>query len=237
MINGKKILAITLARGGSKKIKKKNIADVCGKPLLQYTTDEVKKSKYIDSYVVSTDDEEIIKVCDKLDVPCWRRGEECASDTATSASALIEANRNIPSNYDYIVEIMCTNPLKTVEDIDGCIEKMDNTDADSVVSVVRVWDHHPSRVKYIEDDLLKDFYPEIPESRRQDLTPPAYVRNGSIYITKIKSLLESGVRLSGIVRPYSMAENNTINIDELVDLELARSLINERNNINGKRKS
>ena len=62
MINGKKILAITLARGGSKKVKKKNIVEICGKPLLQYTTDEVKKSKYIDAHIVSTDDEEIIDV-------------------------------------------------------------------------------------------------------------------------------------------------------------------------------
>ena len=227
MINGKKILAITLARGGSVSIKKKNIVDICGKPLLQYTTDEVKKSKYIDSYVVSTDDDEIIKVCDKLDVSCWRRGEECASDTATSASALIEVNKNIPSNYDYIVEIMCTNPLKTVEDIDGCIEKLYSTDANSVVSVVRIWDNHPSRVKYIEDDLLKDFYPEVPESRRQDLTPPAYVRNGSIYATSVDMLLKNKVRLSGIVRPYIMPENRTINIDDPIDLECARALLKD----------
>ena len=73
---------------------------------------------------------------------------------------------------------MCTNPLKRVKDIDNCIEELVNSkNIDSVVSVVRIWDNHPSRVKYIENGLLKDFYPEIPESRRQDLTPPAYVRN------------------------------------------------------------
>ena len=59
------------------------------------------------------------------------------------------------NRYDYIVEIMCTNPLKTVDDIDGVIEKLDETGADSVVSVVRIWDNHPSRVKYIEGDRLK----------------------------------------------------------------------------------
>ena len=67
MINGKSVLAITLARGGSKGVVKKNITNLNGKPLLQYTTDEVKKSKYIDHYIVSTDDVEIENVCKKLD--------------------------------------------------------------------------------------------------------------------------------------------------------------------------
>ena len=225
MINGKKILAITLARGGSTKIKKKNIVDICGKPLLQYTTDEVKKSKYIDKYIISTDYLEIANICDELDVRYFLRNENNATNTAKSSDALIEVVASIDAEYDYILEIMCTNPLKTVEDIDGCIEKLHNTDADSVVSVVRIWDNHPSRVKYIENDELMDFYPEVLESRRQDLTPPAYVRNGSIYATSVSRLIASGVRLSGIVRPYIMLEDRTINIDEPIDLEMAKAII------------
>ena len=63
MINGKSVLGITLARGGSKRVPKKNIKDINGKPLIQYTIDEVKKSKYIDRYIVSTEDMDIMKVC------------------------------------------------------------------------------------------------------------------------------------------------------------------------------
>ncbi len=230
MINNKKVLAITLARGGSKKIKKKNIVDICGKPLLQYTTDEVKKSKYIDNYTVSTDNREIADVCIEIDVPYFWRKNKYATDTAKSSDAIIEVVEEVGGDYYYIVEVMCTNPLKTVEDIDGCIEKLDSTDADSVVSVVRIWDHHPSRVKYIEDDILKDFYPEVMESRRQDLTPPAYIRNGSIYATTKKSLFETRIRAGGIVRPYIMKEENTINIDESIDLELAKSILGKEKN-------
>jgi len=225
MINGKKVIAITLARGGSTKIKKKNIADIGGKPLLQYTTDEVKKSKYIDTYIVSTDDQEIINVCLELGVWYFYRGKKYASDTAKSSDAIIELVKSLDEEYYYIVEIMCTNPLKTVEDIDGCIEKIDSTDADSVVSVVRIWDHHPSRVKFIQGDQLYDFFPETPETRRQDLTPFAYVRNGSIYITSMDRLLETGIRLSGLIRPYIMSEERSINIDEPIDLECARLLL------------
>ena len=182
MINGKSVLAITLARGGSMGIPKKNIVDIHGKPLLQYTTDEKVKSKYIDDYVVSTDCDIIEEVCNKLNVDVFRRKK--ASNTETTADGLLEVLDSY-KRYDYVVEVMCTNPLKTIEDIDNVIEKLDDTGADSVVSVVRVWDNHPLRIKYIENDRLKNFYgdenPDIPNTRRQDLTPPAYVRNGSIY--------------------------------------------------------
>jgi len=227
MINGKSVLAITLARGGSKGITKKNICEVRGKPLLLYTTDEVKKSKYIDRYIVSTEDQDITKVCRENDVEVHVRPKYLSEDTTRSSDAIIDAvNKN--SGYDYIVEIMCTNPLKTVCDIDGCIEKLDNTGADSVVSVVRLYDHHPSRIKYIENDRLIDFYPEVAESRRQDLYPPAYVRNGSVYATTKESLLESRMRLGKDTRPYVMKEENTINIDEKIDLYIAERMIYER---------
>ena len=70
-----------------------------------------------------------------------------------------------------------------------------------------------------------DFYPEIPESRRQDLTPPAYVRNGSIYAMTYKQITENKMRLGKDTRPYIMSEERTINIDEPIDLELARLLV------------
>ena len=226
MINGKSVLAITLARGGSKGIPKKNIVDINGKPLIQYTIDEVKKSKYIDHYIISTDDDDIFDYCYKTaKVSTFERKD--ASDTQSSAEALWEVQR-VMNMYDYVVEIMCTNPLKIVEDIDGVIEKLDDTGADSVVSVVRIWDNHPSRVKYIEGDRLIDFYPEVPESRRQDLTPPAYVRNGSIYAMTFNQLKIKQERLGEDTRPYIMPEERTINIDEPRDLELAKLMVLNR---------
>ena len=232
MINNKSVLAITLARGGSKGIPKKNIVDIHGKPLLQYTTDEIVKSKYIDDYVVSTDSDEIEKVCNELNVNVFRRKR--ASNTQTTADGLLEVLESY-KKYDYVVEVMCTNPLKTIEDIDNVIEKLNRTGADSVVSVVRVWDNHPLRIKYIENDKLMNFYgdenPDIPNTRRQDLTPPAYVRNGSIYAMTYEQMVGKGLRIGKDVRPYIMDEQNSINLDEPLDLEIAkikiRSLIDE----------
>ena len=120
---------------------------------------------------------------------------------------------------------MCTNPLKTFEDIDGVIERIDETKSDTVCSVVRVWDYHPSRVKFIEGNKMKDVYPEVLESRRQDLTPPAYIRNGSIYAMTWEQINVKGSRYDKNTVPYMMPEERTINIDEPIDLELARILL------------
>ena len=232
MINGKSVLAITLARGGSMGIPKKNIVDINGKPLLNYTTDEVKKSKYIDDYVVSTDSDEIEEVCDNLDVKVFRRTK--ASNTQTTAEGLLEV-LNSHKKYDYVIEIMCTNPLKTVDDIDEVINKLDETGADSVVSVVRVWDNHPLRLKYIDNDRLINFYgdenPDIPNSRRQDLSPAAYVRNGSLYAMTYKQIMGTGLRIGKDVRPYIMDEQNSINLDEPLDLEIAKIKIGSLENV------
>ena len=222
MINGKTVMGITLARGGSKRVPQKNVIDVNGKPLIQYTIDEVKKSEYIDHYIVSTDDEAIKMVCRELEQTYFDRSP--AEDTQKSSDGLLEVLKTM-DKPDYIVEIMCTNPLKTVEDIDGVIEKIDKMNVDSVCSVVRVWDYHPSRVKFIEGNKMKDVYPEVLESRRQDLTPPAYIRNGSIYAMTLNQIKVNGSRYDKNTVAYVMPEERTINIDEPIDLELARLLV------------
>ena len=224
MFSGKRILAVTLARGGSKRIPSKNIAPIAGLPLLCYTFREARKSKHIDRYIVSTEDPGIASVCREYNIDCHKRPSALASDTATSAAAIIDVVECL-EDYDIIVELMATNPLKLAHDIDCVIEKLVTTGADSVVSVVRVWDAHPSRVKYIENDRLMDFYPEVPESRRQDLTPPAYIRNGSIYATTRESLLTTGQRLGQVTRPYVMPAERSINIDEPIDLYVAQAII------------
>lgn len=229
MIKNKKVLAITLARGGSKRVQKKNISLIEGKPLIQYTIDEVKKSSFIDRYILSTDDEEIMTVAMNLGCEVHRRSQKNSSDVATSASAIEEVLEYLKADYDYIVEVMCTNPLKIQIDIDNVIEKLHNTGADSVVSVVRVWDHHPSRIKFIKDDKIIDVYPETPETRRQDLDPPAYIRNGSIYAFTSNSFKKYKNRLGIDNRPYIMPEERSINIDEKYDLELAKIIIRDLN--------
>ncbi len=234
MIGDKTVLAVTLARGGSKSIPQKNIVPLNGLPLLAYTVIEAKRSQYIDNYIVSTDDDEIAACAEHYGAQApFQRPRELASDTATSADALMQAVRWMEENrdktYDFVLELMCTNPMKTHADIDAVIEKLYNTGADSVISVVQLEDHHPMRVKKIIDDCLVDFCVyEKPENRRQDLRPPAYIRNGAIYAIKKDVLLKTRARYgTPNSRPYLMVARLSVNIDSPIDLLVAEELIKQ----------
>jgi CMP-N-acetylneuraminic acid synthetase len=225
MLHEKRILAITLARGGSQSIPKKNILKIRGTPLIGYTILEAKKSKYIDEYIVSTDCLEIRQVAQNFgaDVP-FLRPAKLSDDTASSAVAILHAVRfleELGRHYDYVVELMATNPLKTVQDIDRMIEIAVKNDEDCCVAVHRLIEHHPSRIKYIENGYLKPFYEEVPESRRQDLQPEAYIRSGSIYVTKVAFLKKYKARYSAEqTRAYILPNSRVSNLDEPDDLKI-----------------
>lgn len=224
MINKKKILAITLARGGSKSIKNKNIVKINNKPLIYYTIREIKKSKYIDDYVISTDDKKIKKVCETYNVKIpFLRPKKLSGDKSPAQLSLKHATIFLEKinkiKYDYVVEIMATNPLKTVKDIDKCIELLDKKKSDSVISVNKLYDHHPARIKKIENGYLKNFcIYENEYMMRQDFKPKAYIRNGSIYAVKRDIIVNKLSKWGKKIIPYIMPDERSINIDEPIDL-------------------
>jgi len=230
-----RILAVTLARGGSKSVPKKNIKLLSGIPVIAHTIREALKSNLINRYVVSTDDIEIQKVALAYGAECpFLRPDEFATDTASSVAALRHAvdwiEREEGTQYDYVIELMATNPMKTVDDIDRCIKKLIDTGADSVIAVHRLDDHHPARIKKIVDDRIVDFcVPEKLESRRQDLTPDAYIRSGSIYALRRDHLMVQGQRYGSVEsRPYILPPERAVNIDSEIDFLIAEQLLKSR---------
>ena len=229
----KNILGITLARGGSKAVKKKNIRVINGVPLIAYTIAEAKRSKLLSKYIVSTDDDDIKNIAKiyGASVP-FKRPSKLSSDTATSLDALIHAvdwcEDFFGVKYDYVVELMCTNPMKVSSDIDEVIKKLIQTGADSVIGVSKLDDHHPARIKKIINDRIVDFcVPEL-SSRRQDLKPDAYIRNGSIYAMRRDVLMVKKERFgSKNSRPFIMPFSKSINIDNDIDLKVAELLLKE----------
>ena len=156
------ILGITLARGGSKSVVNKNIRPICGKPLIAFTIEEALKSNYINDYIVSSDSKEIMKTANKYGAKTpFIRPENLSSDTASSAAALQHAVYFMEDlhnkRYDYIVELMCTNPLKTVSDIDAIIKDIKTSKADSVIAVHQLEDHHPARIKKLNNGQIIDY--------------------------------------------------------------------------------
>jgi len=226
------ILGVTLARGGSKTVHKKNIKALNGKPLLAYTIEQAKLSKYLSRYLVSTDDIEIQKVAIDFGAEApFLRPSVLSTDTSTSAAAIkhsvLWAESNEGIKYDFVVELMCTNPLKIAEDIDAVIAKLIETDADSVIAMHKLEDHHPARIKKIVNDKIEDFcVPETLEMRRQDLMPEAYIRSGSIYAIKRDHIVLDGMRYgSKNSRPYILPTERAINIDDEIDFMVAESMI------------
>lgn len=233
MQTGVRVLGVTLARGGSKGIPNKNIYKIMNKPLLAYTIDAALASNYISDYIVSTDSELIASVANEYGAETpFLRPARLSSDTATSADALLHAVLELEKSgkqYDYVAELMATNPLKTAKDIDGCIKTALERDANCCVAVHRIWDNHPSRVKMIIDGKLANFYPEIPESRRQDLEPPAYVRSGSIYVTRVDFLKAHRARYdSENTVAYILDADSVVNIDEMSDMYVAETKLKQR---------
>ena len=227
-----RILGITLARGGSKSVLEKNIRPISGIPLIGYTISEALKSQFLTRYIVSTDSSKIQQVAIEYGAECpFIRPKEFSTDESSSVSALQHAVDWIEGQegetYDFVVELMCTNPMKTVEDIDSSIEKLISTGADSVIAVHVLEDHHPARIKKIVNDKIEDFcIQEVPESRRQDLKPNAYIRSGSIYALKRNHLMIDSRRYgSENSRPYILPFDRAVNIDTEIDFLIAEVLI------------
>ena len=224
----KNILGVTLARGGSKGIKNKNLSIINGKPLIYYTLKEAKKSKDLTNYIVSTDSSKIKNVVKKykVDVP-FIRPKKFARDNSSSASALkhalTECEKFYNKKFDYVVELMATNPLKSVIDINNIIKILIKNNADSVIAVNQLYDHHPARIKKIIKGKIYDFsVKEKLESRRQDLKPKAYVRSGSIYAMSRRFVMQGKRYFSGKSFAYVLPSERTINIDDKNDLLIAK---------------
>ncbi len=236
MYKKKKIIAVILARSGSKGIKNKNITLINNKPLIYYTIREAQKSKYIDEIAISTDSKKYIKIINNYKVKTpYLRPKKLSGDKISSADCIYdifnfyEKINNV--KYDYCIELMCTNPFKNNYDIDNVIKKHVSTNADSVIGVTRLEDHHPRRIKKIVNGKIRNFcLKEKKESRRQDLKPLAYIRNGSIYSLTRKMVLKKIRYGTQNSIPYIMPRNRVVNIDEPQDLLIAKFMMKKKIN-------
>jgi len=228
-----KSLAVILARGGSKAIPYKNIALIDEVPLIAYTIVEALRAERVDQVVVSSDSKEILATAVQYGAHPILRPDELSTDGAKPIDCIQHAvdvfecsSLHNADRYEYVVELLCTNPFKTSADIDEALKKQYETNADSVIAVMPLEDHHPIRIKKLEDGYIRDFcLPEIPESRRQDLKPLAYIRNGSIYSMR-RDMLDAGIRYgTDDSRAYVMPRERTVNIDEPMDLLVADVLM------------
>lgn len=224
-------LAIVTARGGSKGIPRKNLVPLLGKPLLAYTAEAALAAKQLTRIVLSTDDEEIAHVgrsCG-LDVP-FMRPPELARDETPTIPVLQDVVRKLElagESYDAVFTLQPTTPLRRPEDIDGAIELLERTGADSVISFVDVGERHPARMKFITPDgrvIDPPFTEQFEGQRRQDL-PPLYLREGSIYLTRRAVLMEQNSLRGRDCRAWIVPQERACNIDIPFDLFIAEQML------------
>lgn len=228
MYEGKKILAIIPARGGSKGIPHKNIINLCGKPLIAYTIEAAQKSMYVDTVLVSTDDIEIQRISEQYGamVP-FLRDAMIATDKATTISVVVDAVQRLSmngENYDVVILLQPTSPLRTTEEIDVAIDVFFQNDMQGVVSVNAV-ETSPFLLRTIEGHRLQRIISESSTIRRQDM-PTYYEVNGAIYINHIREIDEN-LSFNDNPIPYIMNREHSVDIDTWDDLEMAKEILIE----------
>ncbi|TQR32177.1 acylneuraminate cytidylyltransferase family protein [Lysinibacillus sphaericus] len=219
-----KVLAIIPARGGSKGVPRKNIKELAGKPLIAWTIEEAKKSKYIDRIIVSSEDKEILQVAQKFgaDVP-FVRPANLAEDTTAGIEPVLHALEHF-SDYEYVVMLQPTSPLRLVEDIDGCIEQLLQENAEFCVSVCEVG--QSPYWMYTLDSSTK-MQPLLKQqtliTRRQDL-PKVYTLNGAIYLANIDLLKQTRNFITEETIAYVMPVERSYDIDTEEDFKICEYL-------------
>ena len=226
-----KILGIIPARGGSQGIPGKNIKLLNGKPLIAYTIKQALAAKLLDRVIVSTDNEGIANCAVEYgaEVP-FLRPSELASSNATSLSVILHALEfysKLGEVYDIICLLQPTSPYRPEGAIDASITKYKASLSRSLVSIRRLPAHyHPYWTFLQNKDGLKPIMEGSLISRRQDL-PPAYHRDGAIYILNAEFMIQEGKLLSEDLVGYEIESPVLINLDSLEDWELAERYIKD----------
>jgi len=224
-------LGVITARGGSKRLPTKNVLDFAGKPLIGWTIEAALKSRYIDELIVSTEDVEIAEISKDYgaNVP-FMRPKELSSDNVHPAEAVIHAVNYFldeeEKEFEYVVMLQPTSPLRNKDDIDKAIEFLSSKKADAVVSVCEA-DHSPLWYNTLPENLsMKKFLRDDLKGKMSQGLPTYYRVNGAIYISKVKKLLkEKTFFLNDNIFAFLMDVKKSVDIDSLIDFKLAEILM------------
>lgn len=227
-----KVLAIIPARGGSKGLPGKNIRPLCGKPLIGWSIEQAKASKYITEIYVSTDSREIADVAESFGVKVPElRPAELASDTASSASFIIytiEKLKNEGKEFDYVILLEPTSPLREVKDIDTAIELLHtHGEADSIVGVCKTECAHPVFLVKIKNGFLSPYLGNMEAIRRQELDELFYFE-GTVYVSRINAFLEKKSFYHEKTIPYIVPKWKSFEIDDIDDWFIIESIFKNK---------
>jgi CMP-N,N'-diacetyllegionaminic acid synthase len=231
-----KVFVVIPARGGSKSIPRKNLADVNGRPLISYVIESARAAKRVERVIVSTDDDEIAAVARRwgAEVP-FMRPAELSGDAVSLGPVVVHSLRAMDElgfRADAVLSAQPTSPFLEGADFDAMVEKIETTGADSVVSVQRVQHEHPFWVKRLEGDRVCPFNEYTNESflQRQDL-PPAFIFDGALFLRRrhvVEAWTGRDFGLGKDVRAIVLGGEKSLHIDDELHLELVRVVASQR---------
>lgn len=216
-------VAIITARGGSKRIPRKNIKEFCGKPILAYSIEAALASGLFDTVMVSTDDREIAEVAKRYgaEVPFYR-SEKTANDYATTNDVLLEVLEEYEKRGEHFDVACCiypTAPFVTAGKLQKAMQALTASDADTLIPVV-AFSYPPQRAMLVKDGRLVFKYPQYLDSRSQDLEPH-YHDVGQFYVFRTESLRRNKKLMLGDILPMVVLELEVQDIDNESDWEIA----------------
>jgi CMP-N,N'-diacetyllegionaminic acid synthase len=218
------VLGLIPARGGSQGIPGKNLAPLCGRPLLAWTVGAACAARSLDRVVVSTDSKEIAATARELGADVLERPAELARDEVPMRDVLLHALEEL-GRPEVLVLLQPTSPLRRAEHVDEAVALLRESGADCVVSVVEVpHRYRPGSLMALEGDRIVPLGP-VPATRREK--PVVYARNGPAVLVLRSERIGSDL-YGGDCRPYVMEPRDSIDVDEPFDLELAELLLRAR---------
>ena len=227
-----KILGIIPARGGSKGVHRKNIKLLAGKPLLAYTAEVALLCNKIDTVVLSSDDDEIIEIAEKMGVKApFKRPAELSQDdvpTLPVIQHLLDFYRGNNEEFDAICLLQPTSPMRTLTDLNAAIDKFIASNCESLLSVIPVPHEYNPHWTFEPDDkgLLHIATGESEIITRRQSLPQAFIRDGSIYLTRSNTIF-NGSLYGKTIAYYQMKTSQSINIDTPEDWKRAEELLKE----------
>ena len=227
-----KFLIIIPARGGSKGIPDKNIIDVCGKPLVQYTIEpalKLKENQRVERVIVSTDCNKIADISRSLgaEIP-FLRPASISTDSSKSIESVAHAlsyYEKLGFFYDAVIILQPTSPLRDYEDLSNSLDLFSAQPCDSLISAYKEETINRLIMYHKNGDIAQPLDENHNRGVRRQEHAPVYIRNGAIYITKSDYIKSSNKIISSNSLLFEMSKRNSINIDTHSDLEYLRNLL------------
>ena len=225
-------LCTICARSGSKGVPNKNIKKIAGKPLIQHTIEQAKKSKIFSDIIVSSDCKKILKIAEKLGVHTLKRTNQLSKDFVGKVDvirdAAIKAQKMLDKKFDSVIDLDVTSPLRQVIDIHNSFKKFQNGNYQNLITGCVARKNPYFNMIEIKKNVLSISKRTNKKIYSRQKSPQVFEMNASIYIWKNKALMNKSNLVTSKTAFYEMPEERSIDIDTILDWKIVSFLMEKK---------